>query len=50
MMADANEGIRCMVVDKGTTPNWSYKNISDVPQEEVQKIFEKLESDSEIAA
>ena len=47
-MADTFEGIRCTIIDKGATPNWSYKNIYEVPREVVEKNFEKLEGDVEI--
>ena len=45
---DVPEGVRCTLIDKGTKPNWSHKNVFEVTQEEVEKNFEKLESHREI--
>ena len=44
-LPDAMEGFRCVVVDKGAAPKWTYKSIYEVPQEEVEKMFAPLETD-----
>ena len=43
-MADGEffEGVRCVLVDKGATPNWRFKNIKDVKDTDVSKFFEPM--------
>ena len=33
------EGVRCVLVNKGDSPNWKYKNVLEVPEAEVEKFF-----------
>lgn len=33
------EGVRALLIDKDRIPNWRYKNIADVPQEEIDSFF-----------
>jgi len=35
------EGIRCMLVDRKSLPNWQFENLSAIPQSEVDWYFEE---------
>ena len=39
---DFSEGVRAVLVDKGSTPTWSYKSLKDVPQSAVDAFFKPL--------
>ncbi|WYP26333.1 3-hydroxyisobutyryl-CoA hydrolase [Alkalihalobacillus sp. FSL W8-0930] len=38
---DFYEGVRCLLVDKGTEPTFEYQSVQEVPTETVQSILEK---------
>jgi enoyl-CoA hydratase len=40
------EGVRCVLVDKGATPNWRFKTINDIKDSDVSKFFEPLSDKS----
>ena len=35
------EGVRALLVDKDKSPNWKYKKVSDLPQEEIEWFFNR---------
>ena len=34
-----SEGVRCLLIDKGSTPKWTHNHLLDVKEEEVEKLF-----------
>lgn len=41
---DFFEGVRCTLLEKGAKPKWSHKSIHEVPESDVKKYFEPLNS------
>lgn len=39
--AEFHEGVRAKIVDKDKKPNWKYKTIEDVQEEDIWRFFEK---------
>jgi enoyl-CoA hydratase/carnithine racemase len=39
MYGEFEEGVRALLIDKDRTPNWSFKNINDVPLEVIESHF-----------
>lgn len=42
------EGIRCVLVDKGSKPTWDYQSVLDVPEQAVQKYFAPLPENKQL--
>jgi len=45
---EIDEGVRCLLVDKGDTPKWRYNSVSDIPIEHVEKFFTKHPDNEEL--
>lgn len=41
---DFFEGVRAMLIDRGSTPQWRYSKVEEVPPDVVQRFFVQLES------
>lgn len=39
---DFGEGVRALIIDKDKQPRWRYKQIADVPADEVGRVFEPM--------
>jgi hypothetical protein len=35
------EGVRALLVDKDKSPNWKYKSVADLPQDEIEWFFNR---------
>ena len=38
---DYNEGVRCLLIDKGQTPKWSHADLFSVKKEEIDALLHK---------
>ena len=37
------QGVKCLLIEKGSTPKWSHKHLLDVSEEDVDKVFKEEE-------
>ena len=36
---DYNEGVRCLLIDKGQIPKWSHPDLKSVTKEEIDRLL-----------